>query len=97
MVSTVALCLLSRVYTHGRAVQVEPIKPTLKAPGTKRLKLQYDVLLSSFLFKFNLRHYTTPPSSCASWQGLVHSSTFQLNLSRFCHLLHPTYPTEVLV
>ena len=23
----------------GRAVQVDPIKPTLKAPGTKRLKL----------------------------------------------------------
>ena len=23
---------------HGRAVQVDPIKPTLKAPGTKRFE-----------------------------------------------------------
>jgi hypothetical protein len=41
----------------GRAVQVDPIKPTLKAPGTKRLNLQYDELLSIFAFKFNLRRY----------------------------------------
>jgi hypothetical protein len=26
----------------GRAVQVDPITPTLKAPGSKRLKLRYD-------------------------------------------------------
>jgi hypothetical protein len=38
-------------------VQVDPIKPVLKAPGTKRLKLKYDVLLSSFAFNFNLRRY----------------------------------------
>ena len=44
---------------HGRAVQVDPIKPTLKAPGTKRLKLKYNVLLSTFAFKFNLRRYNT--------------------------------------
>jgi hypothetical protein len=39
-------------------VQVDPIKPTLKAPGTKRLKLKCDLLLSNFAFKFNLRRYT---------------------------------------
>jgi hypothetical protein len=39
-------------------VQVDPIKPTLKAPGTKRLKLEYDELLSMFGFKFDLRRYT---------------------------------------
>jgi hypothetical protein len=38
-------------------VQVEPIKPLLKAPGTKRLKLQYGELLSNFGIKFNLRRY----------------------------------------
>ena len=38
-------------------MQVDPIKPTLKAPGTKRLKLTYHKLLSSFAFKFNLRRY----------------------------------------
>jgi len=45
---------------HGRAVQVvDPIKPALKAPGTKRLELIYDGPLSNFAFKFNLRRYTT--------------------------------------
>jgi hypothetical protein len=38
-------------------VQVDPIKPTLKAPGTVRLKPNYDKLLSSFAFNFNLRRY----------------------------------------
>jgi len=36
-------------------VQVDPIKPKLKPPGTKRLKLKCDMLLSTFAFKFNLR------------------------------------------
>ena len=40
-------------------MQVDPIKPTLKAPGTQRLKLKYDKLLSSFAFNFNLRRYNT--------------------------------------
>ena len=39
-------------------MQVDPIKPTLKAPGSKLLKLKYDELLSSFAFNFNLRRYT---------------------------------------
>jgi hypothetical protein len=38
-------------------VQVDPIKPTLKAPGTKRLKLELEKPISKFAFKFNLRHY----------------------------------------
>jgi hypothetical protein len=38
-------------------VQVDPIKPNLKAPGIKRLKLKYDKLLSSFAFKFNLHRF----------------------------------------
>jgi len=38
-------------------VQVDPVQPTLKAPGTKRLKLKYDDLVSNFTFKFNLRRY----------------------------------------
>jgi len=42
-------------------VQVEPIKPTLKAPGSKCLKLPYDELLSSFAFKFDLRRYNEAP------------------------------------
>jgi len=38
-------------------VQVDPLKPILKAPGTKRLKLKYDQLLSNLAFNFNLRRY----------------------------------------
>ena len=42
----------------GRALQVDPIKPTLKAPGTTRLKLNCDGPLSKFAFHINLRRYT---------------------------------------
>jgi len=38
-------------------VQVDPFKPTLKAPGSERLKLKCDDLLSNFAFDFNLRRY----------------------------------------
>jgi hypothetical protein len=38
-------------------VQVDPIKPTLKAPGIKLFRLKYDKLLSNFAFKFNWRRY----------------------------------------
>ena len=42
----------------GRTVQVDPCKAKLKPPGTKRLKLNCDILLSTSGFKFNLRRYT---------------------------------------
>jgi len=67
-------------------VQVDPIKPTLMAPRTTRLKLKYDKLLSSVAFKFNLRSYTegleTHRGSIALGRGL-HSSTCRLNVSAF--------------
>jgi len=44
--------------TPGKAVQVDPIKPTLEAPGIKLLNLKYDEPLSKFAFKFNLRRYS---------------------------------------
>ena len=47
----------------GRAVQVDPVKPTLKAPGTKRLKLKYVTSLSNFAFKFKLRRYSWDPNA----------------------------------
>jgi len=47
------------VHHHGEAVQVDPIKPTLKAPGTQQLKLKYDEPLSNFAFNFKLHRYTT--------------------------------------
>ena len=41
----------------GRALQADPMKPKLKPPGTKRLKLNRDILLSTSAFKFTLRCY----------------------------------------
>ena len=42
----------------GRAVQIDPIKSTLKAPGIKLLKLKYGKPLKKSAFKFNLRRYS---------------------------------------
>jgi hypothetical protein len=39
-------------------MQVDPIKPTLTAPGIERLKLKSYQVLSSFAFNFNLRRCT---------------------------------------
>jgi hypothetical protein len=47
-----------RTHAYGRAVQVDPIKPTLKPPGSKRLKLAREKSLSNLAFKINLRHYS---------------------------------------
>jgi len=41
------------------AVQDDPIRPMLKAPGTRRLKLKNDEPPSNFAFKSNLRHYSS--------------------------------------
>ena len=38
-------------------MKVDPVKPKLEPPGTKRLKLNFDTLLSTSAFKFNLRRY----------------------------------------
>ena len=39
-------------------MQVDPIKPTLTAPGTHLFTLKCDEPLSTFAFKFNSRRYT---------------------------------------
>jgi hypothetical protein len=41
------------------AVQVNPIKPTLEPPGSKRLKLICDAPLSIVAFNLNLRRYNS--------------------------------------
>ena len=46
----------------GRAVQVVPIKPTLKPLEIKRLKLNSDELVSNFALKFNSCRYTLGPT-----------------------------------
>jgi hypothetical protein len=79
-------------------VQVGPIKPTLKAPGIKRLQLKCDEPLSIIAFNLKMRRYTKarPQHSRLllhvrrAGRGL-HSSTSQLNLSRF-YQRHPLTP-----
>jgi hypothetical protein len=77
------------------------MKPKLKAPGTKRLKLNYDAPLSNFAFNFNFRLYTAlaaampvPTAATTSREDAdeggirgrgLLSSTSQLNLSRCWH------------
>jgi WD40 repeat protein len=70
------------VLALGEAVQVDPIKPTLQAPGTKRLTLDDDAPLSDFAFKFNLHRYSwgagtarcrsTSSTACRQGLTLVH-------------------------
>jgi hypothetical protein len=40
-------------------MQVKPMKPKLKPPGSKRSKAKCEILLSTSAFKFNLRRYTS--------------------------------------
>jgi len=47
-------------------VQVDPVKPTLNAPGTQRLKLKDDRPLSSYGFEINLRRSTKVSASDAA-------------------------------
>ena len=42
-------------------MQVDPIKPTLKPPASKRLNRKQYVRLSSFGFNFNLRRSNEEP------------------------------------
>jgi len=58
-------------------VQVDPIKPSLKAPGTMRLKLEYGKLLSNFAFKFNLRRYSLFVLLMSHWLGCLFGLTYE--------------------
>ena len=39
-------------------MQIDPLKPTLKAPDSNRLKLEHEKTLSNFTFTFNLRRFS---------------------------------------
>ena len=78
--ATAAAATAAAAESLGRVVQANPIKPKLKAPGSKRLKLQYDELHSSIAFKFNLRRYNqgcspVPAPRPRSWLGWRQLST----------------------
>jgi hypothetical protein len=60
---------------QGMAVQAVPIKPTLKAPGPKPLKLKCEERLSTYAFKFKLCRYTK--ESFAAWESLPRSARLE--------------------
>ena len=64
-------------------MQVEPLKPTLKAPGAMPLTLHYDESLSSFAFKVSLSRYNSVE------QGMSMNDTEQLRaaLDAMCMLV----------
>jgi len=49
---------------HGKAMQVEPVKPMLKEPGTKRLKLNFVKVLSFTAFNVTTCAATTWRARC---------------------------------
>jgi len=49
-------------------VQVDPIKPTLRSPGTKRLKLKCDEPPSNFAFNINMRRYNEAQARAAAYE-----------------------------
>jgi hypothetical protein len=54
------------------------MKPTLRAPGTKRSKLKYDILLSSFAFNLNLRRYSKANGQAWKAYWSCHQRFFKL-------------------
>ena len=50
-------------------MQVASVKPMLKLPGTKRLKIKYGVPPSSFAFEISSRRYTKVLSAAAANAG----------------------------
>ena len=76
---------------QGKAVPVDSIKLTSKAPGIKILKLEDEEVLSSFAFKFNLRRYLKEneikslfPSAFKA-RASIRSSTSHTNLGVYFH------------
>ena len=72
-----AVLVIEEVDAQGRVVQVDPIKPKLKAPEHKRLKLECDILLSTAAFKFKLRRY-----SKGRWAAALRGCTLQPRIGR---------------
>ena len=66
----------------------DPIKPTLKAPKTKRLKLKSDESTSNFAFKFTLRRYNKAAalSAAADQQAAALDQQQQHLLGRSCRI-----------
>jgi len=63
-------------HSLGRAVQVDPIKPTLKAPGTKRLQLRCGETGFKSWFKCNLRRYNSATSGAGNCDATTPANFF---------------------
>ena len=63
-------------------MQVDPMNPTLKAPGSERLTLRCDYLLSIFAFNFKLRRYNegTKVDGARSFQFTVQAQSIKRSL-----------------
>ena len=71
-------------------MQVAPIKPTLKAPKTKRLKPKCDAPLSSDAFKFNLGRYVKAAGTqgkATQYGGTAHYMSFYHAMVWLCRLI----------
>ena len=81
-------------------MQFDPIKPTVKVPGTKHLTLKYDEPPSKFAFNFNLRHYVevrvdSPGSWLATSPGS--SGTVEVGSGQSCLPRHtPSFKPSFL-
>ena len=65
-------------------MQVDPIKPKLRAPGIERLTLNCDGPLSNFAFNFNLRRYNLAFAICAPGDGvLIPAPYYQVGRCRY--------------
>jgi hypothetical protein len=67
---------------HGRAVQVEPTNPVMKAPVIMLSKLSYDGPPLNFAGNFNLRRYNTVAHELA-----VQAASRE-NMKKWFHTLH---------
>jgi len=61
---------------RSKAVQVDPITPTLKAPVTQCLKLKRDEPPSKNHFKFNLRRYCAACNNASRASRTYYTSTY---------------------
>ena len=62
-------------------MHLDPFKPALKAPGTKRLKLAHKKLLSNFALNFNLRRYYLGSAGAAGEAAAAEQNLYEVRLA----------------
>ena len=77
-------------------MQVDPIKPTLKPPGTKLLKLKHEKLVSSFGNNFHLRRYIVVIRALVQQNPREHTHIVMRLIRRLEMLLAPAARSAVV-